>query len=326
LTPDGRVASWNAGAERIKGWHENEVIGAHYSQFFTADDIRKGQPRREIEIALRQGRYEGEGWRVRKNNSRFWANVIISPVRGHAGKLLGFAKVTRDMTERRLAEEAWRQLSNKILHAQEDERRRISRELHDETGQALTAISVTLAALKHDEAAAKSKFFEKKLAETQNLLEKTMESIHHFARELRPALLDELGLVPALRSHIKSFAERTGLRVRLRANAVAEGLDGDQKTVLFRVAQESLTNVAKHARATHVNVVFRKAGEHLLMEIVDNGKSFHVSPTGAKRKQRLGLLGMQERVRLVNGRFVIKPQPGRGTTVRVMIQIRNEMR
>ena len=320
LSPAGTISSWNPGAERIKGWRENEILGRSYAEFFTAEDARKNQPRRELETALRFGRYEGEGWRVRKDGSRFWANVIVTPVRGHAGKLLGFAKVTRDMTEQRLTQEAWRQLSKKILDAQEEERKRISRELHDETGQALTAISVMLAALKHDDSVAKSKFAERKLAETQKLLEKTMESIHHFARELRPTMLDELGLVPALRSHVKSFAERTGLQVRMSANPMAEHLNGEQKTVLFRIAQESLTNVAKHARANRVSVTIRKAGEHLLMEIADNGKSFQADPRdAAKRTQRLGLLGMQERVKLINGRFIINPQPGKGTTVRVII-------
>jgi PAS domain S-box-containing protein len=320
LSPTGSVSSWNAGAERIKGWHENEIIGKNYAQFYTLEDARRGQPRRELEIALRQGRFEGEGWRVRKDGSHFWANVIVTPVRGHAGKLLGFAKVTRDMTQQRLTEEAWRQLSNKILHAQEEERKRISRELHDETGQALTAISVMLAALKRDGAMSRSKSFERKVAETQRLLEKTMESIHHFARELRPSMLDELGLIPALRSHVKSFSERTGLRVRMSANLIAEQLNGEQKTVLFRIAQESLTNVAKHAHATRVTIAIRKCGDALILEIADNGKSFAETPAGAgKRKQRLGLLGMQERVRLVNGRFVIKPEPGRGTTVRVTV-------
>ncbi|HXE41853.1 MAG TPA: PAS domain S-box protein [Candidatus Baltobacteraceae bacterium] len=324
LSPSGNISSWNTGAERIKGWRENEIIGKSYAQFYTLEDARRGQPRRELEIALRQGRFEGEGWRVRKDSSRFWANVIVTPVRGHAGKLLGFAKVTRDMTEQRLTQEAWRQLSKKILDAQEEERKRISRELHDETGQALTAISVMLAALKHDDSVAKSKYAERKLAETQKLLEKTMESIHHFARELRPSMLDELGLIPALRSHVKNFSERTGLHVRLSANPIAEQLNGEQKTVLFRIAQESLTNVAKHAHANRVSLTVRKAGEHLLMEIADNGKSFQVNPKdAAKRKQRLGLLGMQERVRLVNGRFIIKPQPGKGTTVQVTIPFQN---
>ncbi|HZF02134.1 MAG TPA: PAS domain S-box protein [Methylomirabilota bacterium] len=319
LSPDGRVASWNAGAERIKGWRENEIVGKNYAQFFTFKEAKRGQPRRELEIALRQGRYEGEGWRVRKDGSRFWANVIISPVRGRAGKLLGFAKVTRDMTESKLTEEAWRQLSNKILHAQEEERKRISRELHDETGQALTAISVMLASLK-GQGSAISKPFEKKIAETQRLLEKTMESIHRFARELRPSMLDELGLIPALRSHAKNFAERTGLHVRLKGNPLVEKLNGEQKTVLFRVAQESLTNVAKHARASRVNISIRKSGGDLLMEIMDNGKSFNDGTADlTKRKQRLGLLGMQERVRLVSGRFIIKPAPGKGTNVSVTI-------
>ncbi|MBU6410713.1 MAG: PAS domain S-box protein, partial [Verrucomicrobia bacterium] len=320
LYPDGRVASWNAGAERIKGWRRDEIIGKHYGRFFTAADLRNRAPRADLEKALRAGRYEGEGWRVRKDGSRFWANVIVTPVRGHAGKLLGFAKVTRDMTERRLADEAWRQLSSKILHAQETERKRISRELHDETGQALTAISVMLAALKHDPAAAASRSVARKVAHTQQLLERTMDSIHHFARELRPAMLDELGLIPALRSHAKTFAQRTGLRVRLIANPVAELLNNDQKTVFFRVAQESLTNVAKHARASRVNLSIYKSAGNLIMEISDNGRSFRDPPDAKNRhSQRLGLLGMQERVRLINGRFVIKPQPGAGTTVCVSV-------
>jgi signal transduction histidine kinase len=175
--------------------------------------------------------------------------------------------------------------------------------------------------------AVKSKSFERKLAETQRLLEKTMESIHHFARELRPAMLDELGLIPALRSHLKNFADRTGLRLRLRANPLVEKLNGEQKTVLFRIAQESLTNVAKHARASRVDISIRKSGENMILEIADNGKSFTDTATDlTKRKQRLGLLGMQERVRLVSGRFVIKPQPGKGTTVRVTIPFRNGAR
>jgi signal transduction histidine kinase len=222
----------------------------------------------------------------------------------------------------RQMQESLRNLSNQVLHVQEEERKRISRELHDEVGQALTAISMNLQALKRN-GASESPAMLRKLADTQSLLQGTMETVHRFARELRPSMLDELGLLPALRSQMKGFAERTGLEVRFRANAIAENLDAEQKTVLFRIAQESLTNVARHAQASRVEVTLRKLGNSICMEVADNGKSFDQNAQSAARGKRLGLLGMQERVRLVNGKFAIQPSPGNGTTVRVEIPFKD---
>jgi signal transduction histidine kinase len=183
-----------------------------------------------------------------------------------------------------------------------------------------------LAAMRNN-GAAKSEELSRKIAATQRLLEITMETVHDFARELRPAILDELGLLPALRSSLNGFARRTGLRVRFRGSASAEKLSNEQKTVLFRIAQESLTNVAKHAQASRVDIVLRKAEGGLCMEIADNGKSFRSVPHQSVRsKQGLGLLGMQERVRLVNGRFNINPDPSRGTTVRVVVPFKSASR
>ncbi|HWW03063.1 MAG TPA: histidine kinase [Candidatus Acidoferrum sp.] len=224
----------------------------------------------------------------------------------------------------RRMEENLRNLSNQILHVQEEERKHISRELHDEIGQAMTAISIKIEALGNNGAAGSDRF-KQNAAETQALLLQTMETVHRFARELRPAMLDELGLLPAFRSYLKGFADRTRLRVRFRGNPIAEKLGNDQKTVLFRVAQESLTNVAKHARASQVKVVISKLKDGVCMLVADDGKSFTPGPmNSAKSRQRLGLLGMQERVRLVNGRFVVRPQPGKGTTVRVVIPFHAE--
>ncbi len=226
-----------------------------------------------------------------------------------------------EIKERKRAEDALRGLSTQIMQVQEEERKRLSRELHDEVGQMLMAVSVNLASTQHNGSG--HKIPAGTIAGTQRLLQEAMDTVHHFARELRPALLDELGLLPALRSHIKGFAARTGLQVRLRANPLAEQLGDEQKTALFRIAQESLTNVAKHARATRVALVVRKAGDGICLEVADNGKSFRENPqTSAKRRQRLGLLGMQERVRLVHGRFNIRPKPGKGTTVQVVIPFR----
>jgi signal transduction histidine kinase len=210
-------------------------------------------------------------------------------------------------------------LSEQILRVQEEERRRISRDLHDEVGHALMAISVSLEALRQatetGNAAVQAKF-----ADARMLVQQTMETVHHFARELRPALLDDLGLVPALRSYARNFANRTGVEVDFRADAAVEALDSEGKTVIFRIAQESLTNVARHARAGRVKFSVLMVAETVCVEISDNGISFkdNLMECGRPRK-RLGLVGMQERVGLVGGSFAIDSQRGKGTTVRAVI-------
>ena len=209
-----------------------------------------------------------------------------------------------------------------ILNVQEEERKRISRELHDEVGQALTAINMKLAALQRDGAEAPA-LLSKKIAEIGSLLVEAMATVHKFARELRPTMLDELGLVPALRSYVKEYAERTGLPVRFRGSIDGDRLSAEQKTVLFRVVQESLTNVAKHAEASRVDVSLRTVNNCIWMRIKDNGRGFAVDQErSAKREQRLGMLGMQERVRLVDGHFEITSSPGKGTTVKVEVPFR----
>jgi len=225
----------------------------------------------------------------------------------------------RLFNEARAMQESLRDLSNRILHTQEEERKRISRELHDEIGQSLTAINVALATLKNH-AVWRNGNGGEKFADIQGMLQVTMETVHRFARDLRPAMLDELGLLPALRSYLKGFACLTGLRVCFRGNPISEKLGDDQKTVIFRIAQESLTNVNKHARASQVELAIRKFKDGICMEVKDDGRSFDVDRmNSAKSKGRLGLLGMQERARLVNGQVTIKPQPGKGTTVQVVI-------
>ena len=221
--------------------------------------------------------------------------------------------------EARQMQENLRNLSNQILHVQEAERKRISRELHDEVGQALTALDTNLAMLQRN-GALDRELLKQRVGDMHTLLSHTMECVHRFARELRPAMLDELGLLPALRSYLKRFAERSGLRVHFKASPEAENLDDEQKTVLFRVCQESLTNVARHAQASHVTATLRQLRDGVRLQITDDGKAFCVEQQlSGKGKKRLGLLGMQERVRLVNGRFAIKSMPGKGTTVTVEV-------
>jgi len=221
-----------------------------------------------------------------------------------------------------------RDLSRQILDAQEEERKRISRELHDEIAQVLTAINLHLAALKK-EAAPNSKDLKRKIAHTQRLVERSVNMVHQFAGQLRPPALDDLGLIPALHSYMKDFAKRTGLSIRFTSftRGRTEQLDSARRTVFYRVAQEALTNVARHAQASLVKVSIRKLRDFIRMEVKDNGKSFQVQgvlPTG--RNKGLGLLGMRERVEMVGGRFTVESSPGKGTTIRAEIPFANGIR
>jgi signal transduction histidine kinase len=230
----------------------------------------------------------------------------------HQGKLL---------EQSRSMQEQLRHLSHQILHAQEEERKRISRELHDEIAQTLVGINVYLEALTH-EARDNPKGLKQKITRTQRLVEESVEIVHRFARELRPTILDDLGLIPALHSFMKEFIKRTGLHVRFTTFAGVEKLNSAQRTVLYRVAQEALTNVARHAQATRVEARIQKLPGAVRMQIKDNGKSFEVDQVlHAKKGKSLGLLGIRERLEMVGGSFDIASAPGEGTTIQVQIPL-----
>jgi signal transduction histidine kinase len=218
-------------------------------------------------------------------------------------------------------QEQLRRLSRQILSAQEEERKRISRELHDVIAQTLTGINVRLAALKK-EAAINTNGLDRNIARTQRLVEKSVGIVHEFARELRPAALDDLGLIPALHSFVKLFSKRTRIHVHLKVFAGVEQLPGNQRTILYRVAQEALTNVSRHAHASRVEVSIQKVAEGICLKIADNGKSFEVERVlNARGPKRLGLLGMRERVEMVGGRFTVESVLGSGTTIKALIPL-----
>jgi len=208
-----------------------------------------------------------------------------------------------------------RQLTRQILSAQEEERKTISRELHDEVVQTLVGINVQLSAL--DKGATKGLGeLRTKIARTRRLVESSVKAVHRFARDLRPAVLDDLGLIPALHAYGKNLANRKKLKIDLTAFAGVEALKGDSRTVLFRVAQEALTNVSRHAQATRVGITITRVSGVVRMEIADNGKAFSVERILlAKNRTRLGLVGMRERVEMIGGTLSIDSVAGRGTRV-----------
>lgn len=216
-------------------------------------------------------------------------------------------------------QEQLRRLSRQILSAQEEERRRISRELHDVIAQTLTGINIRLATLKK-EALINTKGLDRNIASTQRMVEKSVDIVHAFARELRPAVLDDLGLIPALHSFVKLFSQRTRIHVNLKIFAGVEALGLNHRTVLYRVAQEALTNVSRHARASRVDLFIQEVGNDIHMTIHDNGKSFEVGRMlNSRGQKRLGLLGMRERVEMIGGRFSVESASGKGTTISAFI-------
>jgi signal transduction histidine kinase len=218
------------------------------------------------------------------------------------------------------------QLSHQLLSAQEQERKRISRELHDVIAQTLAGINVGLAVLKVNRKI-NTKDLERNITRAQLLVVQSVNVIHQFARQLRPTVLDDMGLIPALHTFLKGFKEETGTQVSLSAFAAVEHLTGDKKTALYRVAQEALTNVTRHARASRVEVSIQKLDGAVCMKIKDNGKGLRPENVrNGKTSKRLGLLGMSERLEMEGGSFAIAFLPGEGTTVTAQIPFSKAVR
>jgi PAS domain S-box-containing protein len=244
-----------------------------------------------------------------------------APICGVGGELLGAVLVLHDMTERRLAEELLRtRLLSRLATIQEDERRRIARELHDEAGQQLTALTLGLKALRGRPEAGP---LEAALASLQELAELTAHAAHHLAWQLRPTALDDLGLEKALRDSFERWSERADVPVDFHCALGPERLPPDLETHLYRIVREALTNVRRHAMATHVGVILERRPDHLLAIVEDDGLGFDPEKVrqAASAEHRLGLFGMEERAALMGGKLTVESGPGRGTTVFVRVPL-----
>jgi len=364
LDPLGYVVSWNAGAERLKGYRAEEIIGQHFSVLYPREDVMSGKPEQELAEASQRGQSEDEGWRVRKDGSRFWANVVITALRDPGGNLHGFAKLTRDMTERHQKEETLtkakellelgveqrtavlarvnqqlraeiavreraeeqlkisldqlRALADRLQRVREEERTLIAREIHDELGQACTAIKMDLALIGRKTTKARSQLRAKVKSATQ-VMDNMIVTLRKIASELRPRALDDLGLTAALEWQAQEFESRTGIHCRVILPQEPIAIDSERSTAIFRIFQESLTNVARHAHATRVEARLEREADQLLFQVHDNGRGF--DPEEAKARMSLGLVGMRERALLLNGEFKVEGVPGAGTTIVLRIAL-----
>jgi PAS domain S-box-containing protein len=344
LDPEGKIKSWNVGAERIKGYRAEEIIGKHFSCFYPEEDLRNGKPQWELIIASKEGRFEDEGWRIRKDGSRFWANVIITSVRDQSGTLLGFAKVTRDFTERKRTEKALqeevaerrhaqeqlfesekslRQLSLHLLRTQDEERRRIGRDLHDSLGQYLAVLKMKLVTLASCLEASEEPVSQE-MEDCIRLTDDSIREVRTVSYLLYPPMLEEMGLTSAIPWYLDGFSARSGIKSAFTVETGFGRMPRDIELALFRVLQEGLTNVHRHSGSQTANVRLSVKDGMAILEIEDKGKGVasHTQQSGDDwtRSFGVGVRGMNERMRQLGGRLELTSDTN-GTTLRAAVPV-----
>jgi signal transduction histidine kinase len=309
---------------------------------FTPDDRAAGVPEAEQQRARDEGRAELEGWHQRKDGTRVWCSSVMRPLQD--GQLLGFAKIAQDLTRRRraaadlreahdhleervrtrtsdlesdvrghqLSEERTRRLLLHVVTAQEDERRRIARDLHDQLGQQLTALRLALDGLADRDGGG----FDDRLRFVRDTAQRLDGEVDFLARELRPASLDELGLAVALEQYVAEWSRHYGIEATCHAHPLE--LDSELEVALYRIAQEALNNVVKHAHASRVEVLIEARADDLVLIIEDDGVGFKPEEVAGRG---LGLLGISERASIVQGSVEIESSPGQGATLFVRVPL-----
>jgi PAS domain S-box-containing protein len=313
-----------AGQELVGLNGMEEVRTTKLGDYFFAED-RDHVVQKILPEVLEKGTWSGE-LRLRHFRTGQAIPVMAYEVfridNPETGQPMNFAAVVRDITERKLAEqeqqrsfEQLRALAARLQSVREEERTRVAREIHDELGQALTAIKLELACLIGDLPTDQQQ--STRTHSVFKLVDETIHTVRRISSELRPGMLDDLGLVAAIEWASEEFEARTGTKCRLDLPEDDIVTDQERATALFRIFQETLTNVARHANATTINVRLTKGNGDLLLEVQDNGKGVSLQDLSAGKS--MGIVGMRERALLLGGELIITGAPGEGTTVRVRI-------
>jgi two-component system, chemotaxis family, CheB/CheR fusion protein len=358
----GRIDHWNTGATRMFGYAEEEILGQSASLMFTPEDRAAGVDRQELRQARDEGRASDERWHLRKDGSRFYSSGVTAPILDAHGDLRGYVKVARDLTDRKRSEDALREahaaleqrvqertvelstanqlleqelrerthsqarirdLLGRVISIQEEERKRISRDLHDQVGQQIIALRLQLEALDEESIpeAATQLNVRSRIEAAMKAIATLDRDIDYFTWELRPAALDEFGLVAALRRFVVEWSKTFSISAAFHTG----GLDGLRltpivETNLYRIVQEALNNIHKHSGATVVSVILERRGDEVVLVIDDDGCGFNRTADSGSDPRGIGLLGMQERASLAGGTLEVKSEPGEGTTVSVRVR------
>jgi PAS domain S-box-containing protein len=309
---EGIVLSWNAAAERTFGFTAGEMVGRS-AGILLPDEAR--QEENEILERLKAGerivRYETT--RVKESGSRIDVSMTVSPLTDAAGRVVGAASIVRDVSEQKRVQRALSSVSRRLIHAQEEERARIARELHDDIGQRLALLAVNLGALSGASSTA---------LDTARLYQQASEiacDVQSLSHELHSSKLELLGLARAMRSFCHDFAEQQHVTVDFTNATVSSSFPPTVSLSLFRVLQEAVSNGVKHGRAPRFEVLLSESDGFLCLLVKDQGEGFDL---GAARASRgLGLISMEERMKLVDGELTVETQPGQGTSIRARVSL-----
>jgi len=321
VTKDNIVNSWNTGAENTFGWKEDEIIGKSGEILFIQEDRAQGVPQMEMECALKTGKAEDERWHARRDGSHFYASGVMQPLRGNGR---GFVKICRDQTEKLKAETVLhdKEMLKQMVSTQEDERRRIARDIHDHFGQRMTTLRLKLESVK---AMCDDQEICDEIDELDKIAAQLDREIDFIAWELRPASLDDLGLRISLAQFVREWSLFTGIKTDFHTSGLGRAhLDHEIETNLYRIAQEALNNVYKHARPSRVSVLLEKRKNIISLIVEDDGIGFNPA-SKMNRTKGMGLVGMSERAKICGGTFEVESHKGRGATVyaKVPLKVKN---
>jgi two-component system, chemotaxis family, CheB/CheR fusion protein len=358
LDAGGHIEMWNSGAEHTFGYTAAEVMGQYIDIIFTPEDRRRQTPLAEMETAREKGRAADERWHIKKDGTRFYVSGVLTPLHDHKGVVTGYVKIARDLTQQRRTEEELRRINDElevrvrertfelaraneslrdeiseriqterdrvrllrqIVRAQEDERRRIARDIHDQVGQQMTALRLNLAAI--DQGYGGDGEIREKLNQTKAIAERLDADVDFLAWELRPAALDDIGVAEAMDSFVRQWSRYSGVEAQFHTTGLdRERLSPETETNLYRIMQEALNNTMKYAQASRVDVLLERRDSQVVLIVEDNGAGFNPNAEiGDEDHKGMGLVGMRERAALVGGTLQIESRPKKGTTIFVRV-------
>jgi len=352
VDPDGHVAGWNQGMERLTGYPAAEIIGRHYGCFFTPEEQQAGKPQKALRTAAQNGSFDDECWMLRKDGSRFWAGSSLTAIRNSKHKLIGFARVTQDLSERMQARDALhhanaqlakeirkchaserhladsqrslREVSLRLLRAQDEERRRIGRELHDTVAQYLAMLKMHLESVDLSPGRPASQMAAQ-IAQCARLADDSLKEVRTASHLMYPPTLEDLGLKSAIPWYLDGFSRRSGIHTTLEIDADFPRLENGVEVALFRVLQESLTNVHRHSGSNRALIRLYMRRGRVTLEIQDAGKGMPAELLEHTCKdwlgaQGVGLRGMRERMHQLGGDLLITSDQ-HGTQVRAVVPV-----